>query len=138
MRGESARMERRKQSMAELCCAFCHGTGKDPFDLLSSHASCEVCGGSGKVTVTEPAHSCAFCRGSGVFPGSRLTCTVCMGKGMVTVAQAAEPCRTCGGAGVRAGRFLPCSACGGKGLLAGVSAPATRLSGARILQKGNR
>ena len=66
-------------------CAFCKGTGKDPFDLLSNFASCQVCGGRGKVEVMEPAIPCAFCKATGVYPHTRITCTVCNGKGMVTV-----------------------------------------------------
>ncbi len=106
-----------QNGLAEVRCAFCRGGGKDPFDLLSKHALCEVCGGSGKVMVAEPIHRCAFCRGRGVFPGSRLTCTCYMGKGVVTVKEPAEPCRACLGAGVLTGHALPCSVCGGKGFV---------------------
>ena len=35
-------------------CGFCKGTGKDPFDLLSQLAVCQVCKGTGKVEVEEP------------------------------------------------------------------------------------
>jgi len=35
-----------KQQDTEVECAFCRGKGKDPFDLLSSLAQCEV--GEGK------------------------------------------------------------------------------------------
>jgi DnaJ-class molecular chaperone len=67
-----------------ITCAFCKGTGKDPFNLLSSFATCQVCGGRGDVGITEPAIECAYCKGTGVYPyGSRITCTVCGGKGMV-------------------------------------------------------
>lgn len=138
MRGENMRMDRRKKAMVEFRCAFCRGTGKDPFDLLSEHALCEVCGGSGKATVMEPARTCAFCRGSGVFPGSRLTCTVCMGRGLVTVEEPAEACPACGGAGVVAGHCLPCCGCGGKGALTGALAPALRPSKTKVLQRGKR
>ncbi len=47
-------------------CGFCHGTGKDPFGLLSTLAACQVCGGRGRVTVIEPVVKWAFCHGSGV------------------------------------------------------------------------
>jgi hypothetical protein len=43
-------------------CAFCKGTGKDPFDLLSELATCQVCEGTGKVGVVEPAIKCVFCK----------------------------------------------------------------------------
>jgi len=112
-----------EEGLVEVRCAFCKGVGKDPFDLLSKHALCEVCGGSGKVMVAEPLHACAFCRGRGVFPGSRLTCTSCMGRGVVTVKEPAEPCLACLGAGVLAGQALPCSVCGGKGLATAAGMP---------------
>jgi DnaJ-class molecular chaperone len=47
-------------------CAFCNGTGKDPFGLLFILATCQVCRGSGKITVTESVVKCPFCDGSGV------------------------------------------------------------------------
>lgn len=103
--------------LAEVPCAFCRGEGSDPFDLLSPRALCAVCGGAGNVVLAEPIRRCAFCRGSGVFPGSRLTCTCCMGRGAVTVKEPAEACPACGGAGVAAGHSLPCSVCMGKGLV---------------------
>ena len=105
----------RGQEWITIPCAFCRGRGKDPFDLLSEHALCEVCGGSGQVTVREPIHRCAFCGGTGVFPRSRLTCTSCMGRGVVTIEEPVEACQECLGAGVVAGHSLPCSTCGGKG-----------------------
>jgi len=72
--------------MKERECAFCKGTGSDPFNLLSKLAACQVCGGAGIVQVEEPAIGCIFCRGTGVYPhNGRVTCTVCKGKGMVTV-----------------------------------------------------
>jgi len=52
--------------MSEIKCAFCKGTGKDPFDLLSEFAVCQVCGGRGKVEVKEPAIKCVFCSGTGI------------------------------------------------------------------------
>ena len=70
--------------MKKITCAFCKGTGKDPFNLLSELATCQVCLGAGKVEIDEPAIKCAFCKGTGVYPcSSRVTCTVCNGKGMV-------------------------------------------------------
>ena len=41
--------------ITQITCAFCKGTGKDPFDILSELAACQVCGGTGKVEVEEPA-----------------------------------------------------------------------------------
>jgi DnaJ-class molecular chaperone len=130
-----------EKGLVEVRCAFCQGEGKDPFDLLSQNALCAVCGGSGKVVVHPPIHSCAFCRGSGVFPGSRLTCTSCMGKGAVTVEEPARTCPACGGAGSLAGQALPCSACGGKGLIAapgGASGSHRRPAASMAVKRGKR
>lgn len=110
-------MKTLEKGLIAVPCAFCHGKGKDPFDLLSEYALCSVCGGSGKALVPEPIHRCAFCRGSGVFPGSRLTCTSCMGRGVVTVKEPAQACPACAGAGSLLAHALPCSICGGKGLV---------------------
>ena len=101
-------------------CAFCKGTGKDPFGLLSILATCQVCRGSGKITVTAPVVKCPFYNGSGVHPSRRYTCIVCNGKGVVSAAieEERESCPECGGSGKS--RFhwnLPCLKCKGKGFI---------------------
>lgn len=104
--------------MSVLECAFCRGKGKDPFELLSKLATCQVCGGTGKVEVIEPAIKCAYCQGTGVYPqNGRITCTVCNGKGMVTVKGATNPCSDCEGTGRTISSGLPCIKCGGKGVI---------------------
>lgn len=70
--------------MATIACAFCKSKGKDPFRLLSRFSTCEVCNGIGMVRVNEPVVKCAFCKGTGVHPHSRITCVVCKGKGSIT------------------------------------------------------
>jgi len=102
-------------------CAFCNGTGKDPFGIMSVLATCQVCRGSGQVAVTEPYARCAFCNGSGVQPSRRLTCTVCNGKGVVPAPVEAEreACPECGGNGQSHSHWnLPCLKCKGKGFIA--------------------
>ena len=99
----------------EVKCAFCKGTGKDPFGLLSPLSICQVCSGSGKVKVTPPTIECAFCKGTGIYPGKRLTCTVCGGKGVVTIPKDAKLCTICKGTG-QAPDDLPCLNCHGKGV----------------------
>jgi len=102
-------------------CAFCKGTGKDPFGLLSILATCQVCRGSGKITATAPVVKYPFCNGSGVHPSrGRYTCIVCNGKGVVSAAieEERESCPECGGSGKS--RFhwnLPCLKCKGKGFI---------------------
>ncbi len=97
-------------------CAFCKGTGKDPFNLLSPLAKCQVCVGRGVVAVTEAAIKCAFCKGTGVYPGRRLTCTTCGGKGRAAVFEPFDICRKCNGLGASSNEGLPCVDCGGTGV----------------------
>ena len=105
--------------MSEMICAFCEGKGKDPFELLSKNANCQVCGGKGRIEVEEPYIECLFCKGSGVYPsGARITCTVCGGKGKVTIKGLTEECPECKGIARNINSGLSCSRCGGKGLVA--------------------
>lgn len=98
-------------------CAFCQGEGRDPFGLLSPLSLCQVCKGSGEVAIREPAIECAFCYGSGVHRGQRVTCTVCRGKGMVHIEELTETCPNCNGEGVPPGDYLPCVECKGIGVV---------------------
>jgi len=101
-----------------ITCAFCRGEGKDQFGVLSQISICQVCGGTGKVEVTEPAIVCAFCNGTGIYPhNGRITCTVCNGKGMVTIEQNVTKCLRCGGRAREFESGLPCIKCGGKGVV---------------------
>ena len=34
-----------KKEMVEVECAFCQGTGRDPFGIMSHLSNCSVCGG---------------------------------------------------------------------------------------------
>jgi len=104
--------------VSEITCAFCKGKGKDPFDLLSELAICQVCGGRGKVEVKEPAIKCVYCKGSGVYHNTRITCTVCNGKGVVTAPKGAtDQCVECGGTGRAIDSAMPCLKCKGKGVV---------------------
>jgi DnaJ-class molecular chaperone len=104
--------------MSRITCAFCKGTGKDPFDLLSDLAFCQVCGGTGRVHVEDPAVECIFCKGTGVHPHTRISCTACEGKGSVTHNKdSSERCPKCDGKGRKVNENLPCSNCRGKGFV---------------------
>ena len=106
--------------MSIKVCAFCKGKGKDPFELLSKLATCQVCGGLGKVEVREPFTRCVYCQGSGIHPyGVRISCYVCDGKGMVTFIKRgkAKKCPDCEGTGRAPESKLPCLTCDGKGVL---------------------
>ncbi len=101
-------------------CAFCNGTGKDPFGLLSTLATCQVCGGTGRVTVSEPFVRCPFCKGTGVHPSHRYTCILCHGKGVVPAPPEGERevCPECGGSGKSHSQWnVPCTKCNGKGFI---------------------
>ena len=111
-------MSQTTSAMTQITCAFCKGTGKDPFDLLSELAVCQICGGIGKVEVEEPVIKCAFCRGTGVYHDTRVTCTVCGGKGMVTTPKGqTTQCSECKGTGAATDSGMPCLNCKGKGVV---------------------
>ena len=105
------------EGRAIIVCAFCQGDGRDPFEAMSHLSKCQVCGGKGTVTVSEPIRECGFCGGEGVSPGLRITCQVCKGKGVVTVKEPVEKCPHCDGLGIPPSepQSLPCIVCGGTG-----------------------
>lgn len=100
-------------------CAFCNGTGLDPFELLSPLSACPACLGRGSVNMPEPYVRCAFCRGSGVQPHTRLTCSCCAGRGVQTVREPLAACSRCGGKGEdpKGELNLSCPGCGGAGVV---------------------
>jgi DnaJ-class molecular chaperone len=107
----------------EVTCAFCGGSGRDPFGIMSPLSTCQVCGGLGQRTLPVPTISCVFCRGTGVYPSLRVTCTTCMGVGRVHMPADAVPCPECGGTGRAATHRWPdsplsCVRCRGKGVIA--------------------
>ncbi len=103
----------------EVVCAFCGGRGRDPFGVMSTLATCQVCGGTGvRRWLRTPAVPCAFCRGTGVYPGSRLSCTSCGGVGQVHVPEGGVRCPACKGTardGFWSDSSLPCGYCRGTG-----------------------
>lgn len=115
----------------EVECAFCKGTGKDPFELLSTISTCQVCSGAGRRIITTPAATCAYCGGSGVHPHSRMVCMTCRGVGQNSIPEEAVRCPGCGGSGKESDNHyfdsvLPCMVCGGKGVVDAQSAAARR------------
>ena len=97
----------------QVMCAFCRGTGKNPF----SAAKCPACGGRRRVRVKTPYYRCGFCQGSGA--SSTMTCTVCKGTGAVTAEGEGEVCPACAGRGRDMGSplRLSCPVCGGEGIV---------------------
>jgi DnaJ-class molecular chaperone len=111
-------MSQTTYTVTEIACGFCKGSGRDPFELLSELAICQVCEGTGKVQIEGPAIRCAHCKGTGAYPGTRITCTVCKGKGMVTAPEGlTKRCPECKGTGTAADSGLPCLECKGKGVI---------------------
>ena len=72
-----------KADYAEVKCAFCKGTGRDRFPVLSPLSKCPVCNGKGVVRVQKPYEKCKRCTGTGLYFGSHLYCWTCHGKGVV-------------------------------------------------------
>ena len=104
-------------------CAFCGGTGRDPYEILSRLADCPVCKGHKTVAVQAPYVACLYCKGTGRQRHTRLTCSACRGKGVITLAGPTRPCPQCGGTGRAPVLDLACSLCRGAGLLRVEAAP---------------
>ena len=136
-RTQKRRKATQSRETVEVLCAFCKGTGLDPFGVMSKLATCQVCGGTGRVELNPPTAPCAFCRGTGVHLNSRLTCTTCGGVGTVGTPANAVPCPACGGSGQaadgsdQAESALSCTRCGGKGVVAAPGVP-TNLEAKRV------
>jgi DnaJ-class molecular chaperone len=106
-----------KSNLVEATCAFCRGTGLDPFGIMSRISTCCVCSGSGVVLVQAPHVPCAHCRGSGAV--KTLTCTVCGGKGVITLPDIPVViCMECRGTGDDASApAMGCLKCRGLGFV---------------------
>ena len=78
-------------NLVEIKCAFCQGTGRDPFHLMSSLSNCPVCNGRKTVKVREPYETCGACEGTGRYFNSKMYCWTCKGKGVVPVKEAPQP-----------------------------------------------
>jgi DnaJ-class molecular chaperone len=101
----------------QVVCAFCQGSGTDPFGILSSLTRCQVCDGLGEIEATLPFVRCGACAGSGIQPHHRLTCSACGGRGVHTVPEHRQICPDCNGKGLDPDSEvdLPCSMCNGSG-----------------------
>ncbi len=122
--------------LKDITCAFCQGTGRDPFGIMSPLSTCCVCGGVGTVAIESPYVQCAFCNGTGVYPHSRLTCTACEGTGATPVDEPNEPCPNCLGLGVdpHSEAEFYCAVCHG----AGVVAKAGSRPGGHAVERGHK
>ena len=70
-------------NLVEIPCAFCKGTGRDPFHVMSHLSNCPVCGGKRTVRIREPYETCKACEGTGRYFNSKMYCWICKGKGVV-------------------------------------------------------
>jgi DnaJ-class molecular chaperone len=71
-------------------CAFCHGTGIQPY--TRNELYCPACGGKGVARVIEPSKECPVCHGTGLADLTRpaLACETCKGQGVIPEILAAE------------------------------------------------
>ena len=107
------------EGKALVRCAYCRGTGRDRFAVMSALSTCAVCGGKREIWVQEPLATCAYCHGNGVSPiGARNPCLACGGRGVVFIQRPVESCNPCGGRGLRKTTGLYCLPCHGKGVVA--------------------
>ena len=95
-------------------CAFCHGRGLDPYDVLSAQSRCEVCKGQKMVNVPQAHERCPFCKGTGSY--KTFYCLICRGKGVVAkVGSPTKICPHCQGSAFDSSSGLPCVDCRGLG-----------------------
>lgn len=108
-----------QEDWREIKCAYCNGSGRDRWGLLSELSACSACGGRGRQRIRVPFRRCGHCGGSGVHPHLRVTCTSCGGIGSVHVEEPATTCPACQGKGQdpRSELNLTCITCGGTGWL---------------------
>ena len=105
----------REGKLVSITCAFCRGSGNDPFGIMSYLSTCCVCGGRGIVTTSSPYSRCAHCSGTGAV--KTLTCTACMGKGVLPITtEKTRICPVCCGSGDdQSASAMYCLRCRGRG-----------------------
>ena len=126
--GELSRTAQTRRAGKTITCAFCGGTGRDPYRILSKVSDCPVCKGHKSVQVETPVVACLYCKGTGRQRHTRLTCSACRGAGVITLPgspgrRRGKPgptaaCVQCDGSGREPEADLPCSRCKGAGLVA--------------------
>lgn len=101
----------------EYACAFCKGTGRDPFHLLSYLSTCQVCNGRKKIVIEGNAIRCSSCGGNGRERfDSRITCLACRGRGRIAI-ESPQRCDACNGTGRAKESKLTCLKCHGYGFI---------------------
>lgn len=107
----------------KICCAFCKGTGKDPFGQLYPGSTCQVCSGRKELRIVAPYATCQYCHGTGVEFSMQNTCTCCGGRGVISLGKKRikkeNLCLSCRGTGMAVETNLPCLECRGTGVTGG-------------------
>jgi DnaJ-class molecular chaperone len=99
-----------------IACAFCRGSGTDPFNVMSELSTCGSCSGTGLRVVPVPHVTCVYCRGSGSYKTYR--CPVCEGAGVVAALEGpSEPCPVCAGQAFDSSSGMVCLRCKGRGAI---------------------
>ncbi len=115
---EQGVIEKERAEQVRLVCAFCGGTGKDPFGIMSRLSTCYVCRGEKYLRFSKPLQDCHYCQGTGISPtGGRNSCLVCSGTGAVSIKEPSDTCAACGGSGRDQTTGFYCWSCRGKGLI---------------------
>ncbi|MBK4732552.1 hypothetical protein JJD41_22180 [Oxynema sp. CENA135] len=105
-----------KTALTHVPCAYCRGTGKDRYQIMSPLSTCPVCHGRRSHELPSPLIPCAYCRGTGASPiGARNPCLACGGKGVQGRSPESAPCKACGGTGRQGSTGFYCHACHGSG-----------------------
>ena len=102
----------------KIPCAFCHGTGKDPFGQLYPVSTCQDCHGRIEINILTPFKTCTYYPGTGLAFSSQNTSTSCRGRGVISLGNKkldGIPCQICKGNGMGAETNLPWIPCSGLG-----------------------
>ena len=120
----------------EVMCAFCKGTGKDPFDLMSPLVYLPGLQWGRAAGVDGPTAALRLLQGQWRPPPFPHGLHDLPGAGQVTVPEKAVTCPGCGGSGSESDHdffdsVLSCTVCGGKGV---VDLRQQRQQGAGVMQ----
>ena len=103
-------------TIEQIPCAFCHGRGVDPFEIMSPLSTCTVCGGTGVHDVPADHVCCTFCRGTG--SDKTFRCPACKGTGVLKALDGPTmPCPECAGRSFSSSSGLVCLKCQGHGVV---------------------
>jgi DnaJ-class molecular chaperone len=103
-------------AIEQIPCAFCHGRGVDPFEIMSPLSTCTCCGGAGVQNVPAQHVRCTFCQGTG--SDKTFRCPACRGSGVLAALEGPTvPCSECEGHSFLPSSGLVCLKCQGHGVV---------------------